>query len=152
MGTIGSMLEAGGRRPVESQQPQPRDLLEALRDLATGRVHRSRHELTVDGMDLSETFRAVLAQEGYRPARIKELAIERGVRHPAFLIRGSTAHFGHVFVEKFHENETRTLFGSVVRDWRGDWDIMLTRRSAEVVWVSLDQASPFDEDRPSSGL
>jgi hypothetical protein len=137
---------------MESQESPPREVVEALRDLAKGRVHRSRHDLRVDGTDASEIFRAVLAEEGYRPMRIKELIIERGVRYSAFLIRGSTAHFGHVFIEKFHEEETRTLFGSVVRDWRGDWDIMLTRRSAEVVWVNLDQASPFDEDRPSAGI
>lgn len=137
---------------MEPLQSVPQDLLEALRDLAKGRFHRSRQDLAVDGKDASDIFRAVLSEEGYRPMKIRELSIERGVRYSAFLIRGSTAHFGHVFIEKFHEDETRTLFGSVVRDWRGDWDVVLTRRSTEEVWVNLDQRSPFDENRPSAGI
>ena len=129
----------------------PQDLLDALRDLALGRVHRSRHGLVVDGRDLTAVFEGVLAQEGYRLLRVRDVDVPRGVRLPAFYVAAGTAHFGHVFKEKFHEGESRTLFGSVVRNGRGDWEVILTRRSRETVWVKLDQPVPFDEDRPSAG-
>jgi hypothetical protein len=128
------------------------DLLEALRDLARGRVHRSRHSLIVDGKDLTGLFESVLAQEGYRSLRVREVDVPRGVRLPAFFLADGIAHFGHVFQEKFREEEARILFGSVVRNWRGDWEVILTRRNKESVWVKTDAPVPFDEDRPSGGL
>lgn len=124
----------------------------ALRDLARGRVQRSRHALVLEGRDLTGAFAAVLEAEGYRRARVRDLEVPRGVRWPAFLLREGTAHFGHVFREKFEEDQLRTLFGSVVRDWRGDWEVILTRRSREEVWVKDSEAVPFDEDRPSGGV
>jgi hypothetical protein len=128
------------------------EAVDALRDLASGRVHRSRHDLVVDGRDLTGEFQRVLGECGYTSARIRDLSVPRGVRFPAFVITGTRADFGHVFQEKFHENEHRTLFGSVVRDWRGDWELMLTRRDSRTVWVKLDAGAPFDEDRPSGGV
>lgn len=128
------------------------EVLEALEDLALGRVHRSRHELVVDGRDLTDLFIQVLGDSGFSPARIRDLSVPRGVRVPAFVLTGTRADFGHVFQEKFHDGEFRLLFGSVARDWRGDWDLVLTRRDARTVWVKLDGGVPFDEDRPSGGV
>jgi hypothetical protein len=129
-----------------------REIEDALRDLAEGRVQRSRHHLATEGEDHSGLFARVLKKAGYLPLRVREIAVQPGVRYPAWVIRSGTAHFGHVFQEKFSEGERRTLFGSVVRDWRGDWEVILTRASRETVWVNLDQGAPFDEDRPSGGL
>jgi hypothetical protein len=131
--------------------PPPDDLLEALRDLAEGRVHRSRQELVLDGRDFTQAFEEVLRRSGYRAARLRELEVSRGVRFPAFFLREGVATFGHVFREKFSEAEDRMLFGSVIRDGRGDWSVMLTRRSTEILWVDLTRGTPFDEDRPSGG-
>jgi hypothetical protein len=131
--------------------PQPEDLLEVLRDLAEGRVHRSRHELVLDGRDLTEAFEEALRKSGYRPARLRELEVPRGVRIPAFYLKEGVATFGHVFREKFSEIEDRVIFGSVIRDGRGDWSVMLTRRSTEILWVDPSRGTPFDEDRPSAG-
>ncbi len=128
------------------------EILEALRDLALGRVHRSRHDLAVDGRDLTALFTRVLQDSGYTPSRLRDLSVPPGIRLPAFVITGGRADFGHVFLEKFNDGEARLLFGSVARDWRGDWDLMLTRRSTETVWVKLDGGVPFDEDRPSGGV
>ncbi len=136
---------------MASANPVPEDVLGALRDLASGRLQRSRHELIWEGRDLTPEFEAVLAKDGFAPVRLRDLAAPRGVRFPAFVLRQGTAHFGHVFREKFTESEDRLLFGSVARDLRGDWAIMLTRRSTEPVWVNLAQGSAFDEDRPSGG-
>jgi hypothetical protein len=130
----------------------PRDARDALTDLAEGRIQRSKHALILDGADLALFFEKALEDAGFKPLKVRDLAISKAVRYPAWVIREGTAHFGHVFQEKFTEEERRTLFGSVVRDWRGDWELMLTRRSRETVWVNLDQGAPFDEDRPSGGL
>jgi hypothetical protein len=127
------------------------ETLEALHDLAEGRVHRSRHDLVVDGRDLTGDFEGVLRARGYRAARLRELEVPKGVRFPAFFLQAGTATFGHVFREKFTEGEDRVLFGSVVRDAIGDWSVMLTRRSPEILWVDLARGTPFDEDRPSGG-
>ena len=128
------------------------DLEQALRDLAEGGIQRSKHGLVLDGDDHSGVFGRILEESGYRPLTIRQMEIPAGVRFPAWVIREGTAHFGHVFLEKFSEGERRALFGSVVRDWRGDWEVILTRASRETVWVNLGQGAPFDEDRPSGGL
>ncbi len=128
---------------------EAKEVLAALEDLAEGRVQRSRHHLLVDGRDVAPEFLRILEAHGYRPARIRDLDVPRGVRFPAFLVQGGWAEFGHVFQEKFHDVEYRTLFGSAARDWRGDWAVILTRRSPETVWVDLERGVPFDEDRPS---
>ena len=136
---------------MAGMNPVPEDVLDALSDLAAGRLQRSRHDLVWEGRDLTPEFEAVLAKEGFAPLRLRDLAVPRGVRFPAFVLRQGTAHFGHVFREKFTESEDRLLFGSVARDGRGDWDVMLTRRSTEPVWVAMAQGTAFDEDRPSGG-
>lgn len=130
----------------------PREVRDALTDLAEGKIQRSRHALILDAADLTPFFEKALKDAGFRPFKVRDLAISKAVRYPAWVIREGTAYFGHVFQEKFTEEERRTLFGSVVRDWRGDWELMLARRSRETVWVNLDQGVPFDEDRPSGGL
>jgi len=127
-------------------------LMETLRDLAAGRVQRSRHGLVVDGVSHTKDFMEALELEGYKPMKVRDVEPPAGIRYPAFVIRDDTADFGYVFHEKFADKEWRVLFGSVVRDWIGDWEIMLTRRSLETVWVNLDKGVPFDEDRPSDGL
>lgn len=129
-----------------------REILEALSDLASGRIHRSRHDLVLDGRDCTVAFEQALRDAGFVRVRVRDLDLPAGKRFPAFLLRNGVAHFGHAFREKFTEAEDRALFGSVVRDWRGDWEIMLTRRSAEWIWVQLAKGSPFDDERPSGGV
>ena len=136
---------------MEAEHSDRGEVVDALRDLARGAVHRSRHGLVVDGEDYTAVFEDVLRREGYAPARLNALTVPRGVRFPAFVLREGSAFFGHVFREKFTDSEDRLLFGSVVRDWRGDWEVLLTRRSTEVVWVNLGEGSPFDDERPSGG-
>jgi hypothetical protein len=128
------------------------EMLETLRDLASGRLQRKRHDLHVQGQDLSGLFEEVLRTEGFVSLRIRDLRLAPGLRHPAWFLKDGDAHFGHVFLEKFEEGSRRPLFGSVVRDWRGDWAVTLTRSSRETVWVKTSEAQPFDEDRPSGGV
>lgn len=136
---------------MEAEHSDRGEVVDTLRDLARGTVHRSRHGLVLGDVDYTADFEDVLRSEGYAPARLNTLTVPRGVRYPAFILREGLAYFGHVFREKFTESEDRLLFGSVVRDGRGDWAVLLTRRSSEVVWVNLGEGSPFDDERPSGG-
>lgn len=105
----------------------------------------------MEGRDLTPLFTALLRQKGYTPLRVRDLGLRPGIRHPAWVFRDGEAFFGYVFLEKFEEKRRRPLFGSVVRDLKGDWAVLLTPSSRETVWVNLAEASPFDEDRPSPG-
>jgi hypothetical protein len=113
-------------------------------------VKRGLHELRVDGADLSGLFLEAMQLEGFEALRVGELEIARGERAPAFLIREGRAHFGWIFWEKFTAERWRKLFGSVVRNAKGDWAIQLGTGSREVVHVNLAGRVPTDPDRPSS--
>jgi hypothetical protein len=125
--------------------------LSALRDLAAGRgVKRGRHTLRVDGEDVSSDFLEALRLEGFVPIRVRDVDVALGERVPAFLVRGDRADFGWVFFEKFTERRSRKLFGSVVRNARGDWDIQLGRGSPEPIHARIAERRTMDPDRPSS--
>jgi hypothetical protein len=127
------------------------DLLQAFRDLAAGRgVKRGRHDLHVDGEDLSGLFLEALRIEGFEPARVRDVDVSPGERVPAFLVRDGRADFGWVFWEKFTEERSRKLFGSVVRNARGDWEIQLGTGSRESVHVQPAGRMTTDPERPSS--
>lgn len=129
----------------------PGDRLAGFRDLAAGRgVKRGRHELTVDGKDHSGLFLEALRLEGFAPLRVRDVAVARGERVPAFLVREGQADFGWVFWEKFTSQRWRKLYGSVVRNAKGDWAIQLGTGSPEPVHVNLTRQVSVDSDRPSS--
>jgi hypothetical protein len=126
-------------------------LLQAFRDLAAGRgVKRGRHDLHVDGEDLSGLFLEALRLEGFEPARVRDADVSPVERVPAFLVRDGRADFGWVFWEKFTEERSRKLFGSVVRNARGDWEVQLGTGSREAVHVQPAGRMTTDPDRPSS--
>ena len=131
--------------------PVDHETAAVLESLVEGKVQRSRHDLRLDGRDLTEAFAEVLRRKGYTAVRIRDLRLRPGIRHPAWVLRDGEAFFGYVFLEKFEEGSYRPLFGSVVRDGRGDWRVLLTRSSRERVFVKAEEALPFDEDRPSPG-
>jgi hypothetical protein len=113
-------------------------------------VKRGRHDLRVDGEDRSRLFLDALRLEGFQQLRVRDVEIERGERVPAFLVREGQADFGWVFWEKFTEARWRKLFGSVVRNAKGDWAIQLGSGSRERIHVDLAGRVPVDSDRPSS--
>lgn len=126
-------------------------LLPSLRDLAAGRgVKRGRHSLRLDGEDVSDVFLEALRLEGFEPSRVRDVEVGPGERVPAFLVRGDRADFGWVFREKFTETRSRKLFGSVVRNARGDWDVQLGSGSRERIHVHRSGRRGWDPDRPSS--
>ena len=73
-----------------------------------------------------------------------------GERVPAFLVRDGRADFGWVFWEKSTPERSRKLFGSVVRNAKGDWEIQLGTGSREPVHVQPGGRMATDPDRPSS--
>ena len=134
-----------------SRSLQEGDLLSAFRDLAAGRgVKRGHHGLRIDGEHHSGLFLEALQLEGFEPLLVREVDVARGERVPAFLVREGHADFGWVFWEKFTAERWRKLFGSVVRNAKGDWAIQLGTGSLEAVYVNVALRMPVDPDRPSS--
>ena len=124
-------------------------LREALREIVAGRnVKRARHDLHWEGGDISPLFREILVEEGFEPSTVADLHVEPGERIPAFHIEKGVAFFGWVFREKFTEQRQRKLFGSVVRNGKGDWMIQISARNETVVFADPRMTSTMDTDNP----
>jgi len=127
-----------------------RSLLEALGEIIEGtHVKRARHELRWQGRSLAGLFRTELVRRGFRPLSVAETEVRPGQRAPAFHLEGDTAYFGWVFWEKFSETRSRKLFGSVVRNAKGDWLIQISPRQPAKIYVNLSLTTPMDIDLPS---
>ncbi len=119
-------------------------------DIITGRgVHRSKHELTFDGRDVTEDFLAALERHGYVPTTVGEVVVQPGERVPAFYIKESTAYFGWVFWEKFTQWKLRKLWGSVVRNKKGDWAIQLPPNKPTTIYANSALKIEMDIEHPS---
>lgn len=127
------------------------ELLSALDEIVRGEnVRRSAHALEIDGRDCTEAFCHRLAAHGYRPVTVREVDIAVDERVPAFLVDGGWARFGHVFWEKFTATRRRKLFGSVVRNAKGDWATVLPESSPVRVWAAPALRERVDPDRPTA--
>ncbi len=136
---------------MTSGEPRTDELFSAFRDLAGGRgVRRGRHDLRVGGRDCSALFEEALELEGFEPVRVRDARVEMGEKAPAFLVSGASADFGWVFWEKFSQGRARKLFGSTVRNAKGDWEIQLGEGSRRQIHVCLAAKALVDPDRPSS--
>jgi len=121
----------------------------ALEDFIRGvEVHRAKLQLTLDGQDLTTEFVQALRNLGYLPAEVGDVGVRPGQRAPAFFIRDDTAYFGWVFWEKFTEKKMRKLWGSDVRNEKGDWEIQLPAGKAARIYVNEDATFEMDLDRP----
>ena len=125
----------------------PHDVdVSALDDLVLGRgVRRGRHLL---GTALVPLFLERLGALGFVPLPVGEIDVPVGVRVPAWLVRGEVADFGTVFWEVFHDRLKRKLFGSEVRNAKGDWEIVLPAAAREPVFAGLVHAESYDASRP----
>ena len=118
-------------------------------DIITGTgVHRSKHELTLDGKDVTFQFVAALKRHGYFPATVGEVEVQPGERVPAFFIKESTAYFGWVFWEKFTQWKLRKLWGSIVRNAKGDWAIQIPPNKPTVIYANGDLKIEMDIEHP----
>ena len=127
-----------------------RELQEVFRDIVEGKVvKRSRHELKWGTRDVTTEFVDALAKAGYRQMLVQNLDITPGERVPAFYIDDGVAFFGWVFWEKFSQLKLRKLFGSVVRNSKGDWAIQISDKRRSVIYANPSLKSDMDIENPS---
>jgi hypothetical protein len=121
-----------------------------LRDIVEGQiVKRSKHELMWETRDVTLEFIEVLTQAGYRQMLVENVRVQPGERVPAFFIESGTAYFGWVFWEKFSQLKLRKLFGSVVRNAKGDWAVQISEKRRSVIYANPDLKAEMDIDNPS---
>lgn len=125
------------------------ELRNALRDIIEGKgVKRSKHELMYSGRDVRTEFIEELVAAGYLPTTVGKIDITPGERVPAFHLDNHTAFFGWVFWEKFTQLRLRKLFGTVVRNAKGDWMIQIPPNSPRMVYAQTQQIFEMDIDHP----
>lgn len=121
----------------------------ALAAIIGGRdVKRIKHELTYDGTDLTQVFIEELQRQGYMPTTVNTVDAKPGERVPSFYIDGSTAYFGWVFWEQFTSWKIRKLWGSVVKNRRGDWDIQIPETRTTTIYANESLKLEMDIDHP----
>lgn len=127
-----------------------RELQEVLRDIIDGKiVKRSRHELKWDTRDVSLEFIEALDAAGYKQILVQDVDAQPGERVPAFFLENGVAYFGWVFWEKFSQLKLRKLFGSVVRNAKGDWAVQISEKRRSVVYANPGLKSEMDIENPS---
>lgn len=132
------------RRRLSPETPPPEAA--ALDDLILGRgVKRGRHALPPG---IEPLFRARLGALGFVETTVAAVEIEVGVRVPAWLVGVEVADFGTVFWELFTDRSRRKLFGSEVRNAKGDWEIQVPPSSPRRLWAGLHLAEAYDASRP----
>ncbi len=130
--------------------PTPVEMKELFRSIIEGRiVKRSFHELRWDNRDVSHQFVEALRECGYRPTNVEAIHVLAGERVPAFYLENDTAFFGWVFWEKFTATRMRKLFGSVVRNTKGDWAIQIPPTRPTVIYANERLKIEMDVDHPS---
>lgn len=129
---------------MDPSDPGPE--LAALDDLVLGRgVRRGRHTLPPGAEAL---LKERLAALGFVETTVGEVRVEVGSRVPAWLVSPGVADFGTVFWEVFNDRVRRRLFGSEVRDAKGDWEIQLSPSSPRRIWAGLHLVESYDASRP----
>ncbi len=128
----------------------PKGLRQAFVDIIEGLVvKRSVHSLLWSSTNMVNQFVQVLQEKGYLSHPVKDVDIQPGERVPAFYINGSTAYFGWIFWEKFSDRKMRKLYGSVVRNAKGDWAIQISGSRDTTVYANMNLKTEMDIDNPS---
>ncbi len=129
------------------QSSQHRQLVEAFHEIIHGRTtHGTRLVLRLGGVDVSSLFADVLIQQGFQKCRVRDVNLEPGERVPAFLIRDQEAYFGWVFWEKFTEKKMRKLWGSILRNQKGDWSIQISSNSRTPIYANRQMLTEMEID------
>lgn len=124
-------------------------LSDALEAIVTGRgVKRARHELVLNEAPVVDEFLVILEEHGFVRTTVGEVDIAPGERVPGFFIDGTTAYFGWVFWEKFTGRKARKLWGSIVRNSKGDWAIQIPPTKPTPIYANPRQKIEMDADRP----
>ncbi len=124
-------------------------LRDALIAIIEGKiVKRARHELTFYGNILTELFIKELQEHGYKAMTVEQVSVKPGERVPAFYIDDNIAFFGWVFWEQFTSWKIRKLWGSVVKNKRGDWDIQIPTTRKTLFYANELLKLEMDIDHP----
>jgi len=124
-------------------------LEEAFRDFITGRsVNRAKLELVHEGKPVADKFIQELQRLQFHPTTVAEVPVEPGERVPAFHLRESIVFFGWVFWEKFSTKKLRKLWGSVVRNPKGDWLIQIPPNKPTTIYANVRLKNQMDIDHP----
>ena len=124
-------------------------LREALADIVDGKtVKRVKHELLHYGKDVTPLFLEELHRKGFVPSTVDAIVIEPGERVPAFYIDQHIAYFGWVFWEQFTSWKIRKLWGSVIKNKLGDWDIQIPAVRATTIYANEALKIEMDIDHP----
>lgn len=114
------------------------ELKEVFDDIILGRgVKRSVHELVFENRDRTDLFLERLLVHGFKPRPLKDVDVPPGIRIPGFwLDDNKRAWFGYLFREFFTEKKQRKIWGSTVRNSKGDWSVILSGNSAQIVYLN----------------
>lgn len=118
---------------------------EIFNDIILGNgVKRSIHDLVFQNKNYTALFIDCLLDKSFIPMPLKSVSIEIGMRLPGFYIDDRTAFFGHLFWEVFSEGEKRKIWGSIVRNHKGDWKYILSGNSPKVVYLNMSAPQEID--------
>jgi hypothetical protein len=132
------------------RDPSPEEIDGAFSDIIDGRnVKRSRHNLQWGTRDYTVAFVRALQLHGYSPVIVRDIHVAPGERVPAFCIDNATAFFGWVFWEKFSPVRMRKLFGSVIRNEKGDWAVQIPEHRDTIIYANRTLIGVMDIDHPS---
>jgi hypothetical protein len=127
----------------------PANLRAALGEIIDGRiVKRIRHDLVYEGENLAPVFIVELEKRGYRQTTVGKVDVQPGERVPAFYIKDDVAYFGWVFWEQFTTWKSRKLWGSVIKDTRGDWEIQIPASRTTPIYANDSLTLEMDIDHP----
>jgi len=117
---------------------------EIFEEIISGRFNILKVELIYDGIDLTDVFVRKLEEMNFFPKKVKDVEVEPGFRVPAFYLKNQEAYFGWVFWEIFTETKKRKLFGSAIKNQRGDWEIQITEDKDEIIYVNETRRIEID--------
>lgn len=121
----------------------------AFRSIIEGKdVKRIKHELVYEGKDVTNFFLEELRQKGYVPTTVEKVNAQPGERVPAFFIQEMTAYFGWVFWEQFTSWKLRKLWGSVLKNAKGDWEIQIPATRPTTIYANESLKIEMDIDHP----
>jgi|ERR1043166_701408 hypothetical protein len=125
------------------------NIRDAFRSIIEGKiVKRVKHELVHEGKDLTVLFIEELKTKNYQPSTVGKVNANPGERVPAFYLDGATAYFGWVFWEQFTSWKLRKLWGSVIKNEKGDWDIQIPATRSTTIYANESLKLEMDIDHP----
>jgi len=125
------------------------NIRDALGAIIEGKiVKRSKHDLVHEGRDLTPIFLEELKLRGYGPMTVDQVKCEPEDRVPAFYVHNRVAYFGWVFWEQFTSWKARKLWGSVIKDKRGDWELQIPATRKTIIYANKALMLEMDIDHP----